>query len=107
MPKPLVPADVTASLRELRMSVWIIGHPLVYDTAAQRASGRGRHDTTRVEVQLIGPGFFSPWGEGPNARAAVAAALAKPEYRATLPGVSGALARLELETDALTNAIRG
>lgn len=107
MPKPTVPADVTESLRDRRMSIWIIGHPLVYDTPIKRMQGRGRYDTTRVEVQLIGQGFFSPWGEGPTTRAAVAAALAKPEYRQTLPGVSGALARMELEIDALTNTIRG
>jgi hypothetical protein len=107
VPKPTVPADVHEMLRERRLSIWIIGHPLVYDTTLQRMQGRGRHDMTRVEVQLIGQGFFSPWGEGPTTRAAVAAALAKPEYRATLPGVAGALARLELEADALTNTIRG
>lgn len=97
VPQPKVPADVREDLLERNLSLWICQHPMIY-----AENGRSRADTTRVNVQLAGPGIdISPWGNGPNVRSAVDNALMNPYLRTNFPGLDGAMARLEMELRGL------
>lgn len=102
MPQPKVPPALRAELAERGLVIWIIHHPMRYDAP----SGKSKADTSRVEVQLAGPGIdASPWGYGANTEEAVANALLSPALRMQMPGIVGAVARLEDEINKLYVAI--
>lgn len=107
MTKPKVPESIHAYLREIGLVLWACQHPLEYDYTVGGQKGRGRSDTTRVIVQLAGPGIDnSPHGYGVSVLAAVNDALRNLHFRQQRPGLNGATAKLEIELGSLSYVIK-
>lgn len=107
MPAVKIPESLREELAGLELAVWIAIHPMIYDTVEKFNKGQGRHDTTRVQVQLAGPGLGgqSPWGCGKNLQEAVNDALHNSLVIDRVPGLKGALMRLDAAIGGLQQAV--
>jgi hypothetical protein len=105
---PKIPEDVRLDLEAMSLTVWLCTHPITFDYEwTGNGPKRGRADKSIVQVQLAGPGLdgFSPWGSGPNVRAAVAACLRHPVLLKRQGGLVAAMAGLEDELRLLRDAM--
>lgn len=103
-----VPDALREELASMELVLWIAQHPLEFNYEVGGQKGRGRADKTRVQVQITGVGLgdFSPWGYGPNLRAAVDDALRHPSLVGRVGGLKGAIMRLDAALDGLTAKVR-
>lgn len=108
MPVVKVPESLREDLASIGLVVWSVMHPMEFGYTIGGSAGRGRHDKTRVMVQLSGPGLAdaSPWGYGGDIRGAVNDALSHPEVIGRVTGLKGAMMRLEREMYALQRAMQ-
>lgn len=107
MPSVRIPESLREELAKMDLTIWIAMHPMTYENHTAFENGRGREDRTRVQVQLAGPGLedYSPWGHGATIYEAVRAALEDPAVAGRVPGLRGAMLRLEIALSDLQQAI--
>lgn len=107
MPAVKIPESLRSDLAKMNLTVWMAMHPMDYNYEVNGQRGKGRHDTSRVMVQLIGPGIEdAPWGYGGNLQEAVNHALSSPAIRDRVKGLKGAMMRLDAALRGLTGVVR-
>lgn len=106
--QPKVPPDIKEDLTAMGLTIWNASHPITFDYEwTGNGPKRGRADKSITIVQLAGPGLdgYSPVGQGPTLRDAVAACLRHPVLLRRQGGVLAALATLEEEMRLLDRAM--
>jgi hypothetical protein len=98
MPVKLDPI-IIEELASMDLTLWEAKHPR---TSFVNAAGKmsSREDKSWVLVYLAGPGVIGEHGGGPTLRQAVDAALVYSGLCERVPGVRGAMLRLEKEVGA-------
>jgi len=98
MGSPKIPQAIVDELADMKLVLWFCS----YGSKYVDGSTRPRQDTSTVSVQITGPGLSerSPWGRGPTLRAAIDDALRDPLIADRVPGLKGAIMRLD---NALTD----
>ena len=106
MPVVRIPESLRDELSNMGLTIWNAMHPMRYDYEVGGKQGKGRHDKTRVMVQLAGPGLDNaPWGYGGNLQEALNDALRHPEIIDRVGGLKGSMMRLDKALGDLKNAV--
>lgn len=94
MPVKIDPA-ITEELAAMDLVIWEAKHPKRQEVSPKTGKMTTREDKGRVLVSIAGPGVQEAPGGGKTLREAVDAALGHSPLAARVPGLRGAMMRLE------------